>query len=36
MIEININQLRKGEQCVNVKGHKSGKSYVKPHIKGVK
>ena len=36
MIEINLDTLHKSETRVHVKGHKTGKSYVKPHIRVVK
>lgn len=36
MIEIKLDTLSKSETRVSVKGHKSGKSYVKPHIRVVK
>lgn len=36
MIEINLNALSKSETRVSVKGYKSGKGYVKPHIRIVK
>ena len=36
MIEIDIGNLQKGEQRVNVKGHKSGNKYIKPHIRVIK
>ena len=36
MIEINLNNLQKGEKRIPVKGHKSAKGYVKPHIRVIK